>query len=38
MAFGLGLAMVKEFCDKNKISINIDTLENGNQFNLNLKI
>lgn len=35
--FGLGLAMVKEFCDKNKISINIDTLENGNQFNLNLK-
>ena len=35
--FGFGLAMVKEFCDKNKISINIDTLENGNQFNLNLK-
>ena len=23
--FGLGLSMVKEFCDKNKISINIDT-------------
>ena len=35
--FGLGLAMVKEFCDKNKIAINIDTLENGNRFNLNLK-
>jgi two-component system, OmpR family, sensor kinase len=35
--FGLGLAMVKEFCDKNKISINIDTTEFGNQFNLNLK-
>jgi signal transduction histidine kinase len=35
--FGLGLALVKEFCDKNKISINIDTLENGNRFNLNLK-
>lgn len=35
--FGLGLSMVKEFCDKNKISINIDTLQNGNQFNLNLK-
>ncbi len=35
--FGLGLAMVKEFCDKNKITINIDTLENGNRFNLNLK-
>ena len=35
--FGLGLAVVKEFCDKNKISINIDTLENGNRFNLNLK-
>jgi signal transduction histidine kinase len=35
--FGLGLALVKEFCDKNRISINIDTLENGNRFNLNLK-
>ncbi|QKF67242.1 two-component system sensor histidine kinase [Arcobacter venerupis] len=35
--FGLGLAMVKEFCDKNKIAINIDTTETGNQFNLNLK-
>ena len=30
--FGLGLAMVKEFCDKNKIIINIDTLETGNKF------
>ena len=35
--FGLGLAMVKVFCDKNKIIINIDTLETGNKFNLNLK-
>jgi two-component system, OmpR family, sensor kinase len=35
--FGLGLSMVKEFCDKNKIIINIDTLESGNRFNLNLK-
>ena len=35
--FGLGLSIVKEFCDKNKIAINIDTLENGNRFNLNLK-
>ncbi|CAM3943499.1 sensor histidine kinase [Arcobacter cloacae] len=35
--FGLGLAMVKEFCDKNKITINIETLEFGNKFNLNLK-
>ena len=36
--FGLGLSIVKEFCDKNKISINIDTnSESGNYFNLNLK-
>ena len=35
--FGLGLSMVKEFCDKNKITINIEALEDGNQFNLNLK-
>ncbi|MGE4383941.1 MAG: ATP-binding protein [Arcobacter sp.] len=35
--FGLGLAMVKEFCDKNKILINIETTETGNRFNLNLK-
>lgn len=35
--FGLGLAMVKEFCDKNRIFINIEQLENGNRFNLNLK-
>lgn len=36
--FGLGLSMVKEFCDKNKISININTKgEEGNFFNLNLK-
>lgn len=35
--FGLGLSMVKEFCDKNRILINIETQEDGNQFNLNLK-
>ena len=35
--FGLGLSMVKEFCDKNKIPIKIDTFDNGNQFNLDLK-
>jgi two-component system, OmpR family, sensor kinase len=35
--FGLGLSMVKEFCDKNRITINIETLESGNKFNLNLK-
>lgn len=35
--FGLGLAMVKDFCDRNKITINIDTLKNANRFNLNLK-
>lgn len=36
--FGLGLSMVKEFCDNNKISINIDTkIQEGNYFNLNLK-
>ncbi len=35
--FGLGLSMVKEFCDKNRISINIDTTDFGNKFNLNLK-
>ncbi len=35
--FGLGLALVKDFCDRKKIAINIDTLENGNRFNLNLK-
>ena len=35
--FGLGLNIVKEFCDKNRIIINIDTHSNGNTFNLNLK-
>lgn len=35
--FGLGLSIVKEFCDKNRVAINIDTLEIGNRFNLNLK-
>ena len=35
--FGLGLSIVKEYCDKNKIAINIDTTEFGNQFNLNLR-
>lgn len=35
--FGLGLAIVKEFCDTNGILINIETSEEGNKFNLNLK-
>jgi len=35
--FGLGLSMVKEFCDKNKIIIKIDTLDDGNRFSLDLK-
>jgi signal transduction histidine kinase len=35
--FGLGLNIVKEFCDKNKITIKIDTLPNGNVFSLNIK-
>jgi signal transduction histidine kinase len=35
--FGLGLNIVKEFCDKNKITIKIDTLANGNVFSLNIK-
>lgn len=35
--FGLGLNIVKEFCDKNRITITIDTLDEGNRFNLNLK-
>jgi len=35
--FGLGLAMVKEFCDKNKILINIETLDDGTKINLNFK-
>ncbi|MGB5791674.1 sensor histidine kinase [Poseidonibacter sp.] len=35
--FGLGLNIVKEFCDKNKITIKIDTISNGNIFKLNLE-
>lgn len=35
--FGLGLNIVKEFCDKNKISIKIEPNKNGNCFILNLK-
>jgi signal transduction histidine kinase len=35
--FGLGLNIVKEFCDKNKITIKIDTLPSGNVFSLNIK-
>ena len=35
--FGLGLSIVKEFCDKHKIPITIDVLDNGNRFNLNIK-
>ncbi len=35
--FGLGLSMVKEFCDKNFISIKIEPTKNGNKFILDLK-
>ncbi|XPV70162.1 MAG: ATP-binding protein [Halarcobacter sp.] len=35
--FGLGLNIVKEFCDKNKIIIKIEPSEHGNTFILNLK-
>ncbi|PLY05406.1 MAG: sensor histidine kinase [Arcobacter sp.] len=35
--FGLGLNIVKEFCDKNKIAIKIEPKKNGNSFILNLK-
>lgn len=35
--FGLGLSMVKEFCDKNLISIKIEPTKNGNKFILDLK-
>ena len=34
--FGLGLSIVKEFCDKNLIKINIQTSSSGTIFNLNL--
>ena len=35
--FGLGLYMVKEFCDKNKIAIKIEPTKEGNSFILSLK-
>ena len=35
--YGLGLFMVKEFCDKHKIIINIETSKEGNTFILNFK-
>ena len=35
--FGLGLNIVKDFCDKNRITIKIEPKENGNCFILNLK-
>lgn len=34
--FGLGLTMVKEFCDKHAIEIKIDSLDNGTKFYLKL--
>ncbi|MGB7402216.1 MAG: HAMP domain-containing sensor histidine kinase [Arcobacter sp.] len=34
--FGLGLNIVKEFCDKNQIDIKIEPRENGTQIKLNL--
>jgi len=35
--FGLGLYMVKEFCDKNNIAIKIEPKRDGNSFILSLK-
>lgn len=35
--YGLGLFMVKEFCDKHKIVINIEASKEGNTFILNFK-
>lgn len=35
--YGLGLSMVKQFCDKNKIPIKIEPSKNGNKFILNFK-
>lgn len=35
--FGLGLNIVKEYCDKNHIDIKIETKEEGTTFKLNLK-
>ncbi len=35
--FGLGLNIVKDFCDKHKISINIIPLKHGTKIELNLK-
>ena len=37
MGYGIGLAVVKEFCDKNGIGINIESFEDGNKINLNMK-
>ena len=37
IGYGIGLAVVKEFCDKNGIGINIESFEDGNRINLNLK-
>ena len=35
--FGIGLAIVKDFCDTNKIKIEIDSNDNGTTFELNLR-
>ena len=35
--FGIGLNIVKEFCDKENIDIKIDSSKDGTSFNLNLK-
>ena len=37
IGYGIGLAVVKEFCDKNSIGINIESFEDGNRINLNLE-
>ncbi|OCL86988.1 Signal transduction histidine-protein kinase/phosphatase MprB [Aliarcobacter thereius] len=35
--YGIGLAIIKEYCDKYKIAINIEALEDGTKVSLNLK-
>ncbi|AXK49083.1 histidine kinase [Aliarcobacter trophiarum LMG 25534] len=37
IGYGIGLALVKEFCDKHSIGVNIESFEDGNRINLNLK-
>lgn len=34
---GIGLAVVKEYCDRNRVAININNIEDGVKISLNLK-